>query len=82
VPETVAFITGWRRRHSTVARMMKGRKVSFCPVSASNSAFICVRIRATRVRSISKKLVTCAATCLACRIWSAVSRRIFDIGST
>src|SRR5450830_602457 len=82
VPFTAAFMIGWRLSVATTAWMMKGRNVSFCPVAASNSARVRARTRATRVRSISKNVVTCAATRMAMAMCSDVRRRIFDIGST
>src|SRR5580704_6201 len=82
VPATEAFTAGNWRRASTVALMMNGMYERRWPEAASNSARFLARMRATRVRSTSKTDVTCADVRRDSTMWSLISARIFDIGST
>ncbi len=56
--------------------------VSFSPVAFSNSARFFARIRAIRVKSTSKNVLTCADVCRDATMCSLISARILVIGST
>src|SRR6267143_5525541 len=73
-PATAAFTTGCLRRFTAQAFTMNARNVGFSVALA--------RSWATRVKSTSKKLATCAEVRRDMIIWSAVILRILDHGST
>src|SRR6267154_331696 len=80
-PDTAALTMGCFRRFSPHAFTMNARNVRFTPRSAY-PCFALARSCATRVKSTSKKLATCADTRFDITMWSAVILRILDHGST